>query len=261
MLTEAQAAGSRMQVLDWLDSGLFTPSINDMVRQTEFFVPLSGKRMPKGWHAPTEARLGKECETLIEDGLNSTILNWWLAVVPGANIPNWDLACEALYRGNRPALVLAEAKAHVKEFTDGRGGGGADNPDNRARIQQAITEAATALQVHAAGVNISYDKWYQFSNRVAFAWKLASHGIPTVLLYLGFAGDHGISNVPLRDDNHWRETVLSNTEGVFPRSLWERGIDCGAAPLWLMIRSRPCIRQSHLKAEADRADVAADQSL
>jgi len=106
MLAQNRAAGSRMHVLDWLDGGLFIPSINEMIlRPTEFFVPQSGKRMPKGWHDTNEALLGKRCGSLIDDDLNATILTWWLVNVRGANVPNWDLACEALYHGNRPALV------------------------------------------------------------------------------------------------------------------------------------------------------------
>src|SRR5450830_1790281 len=204
MLTRDRAAGSRMHILDWLDGGTFTPRINEMLRPTELFVPQSGKRMPSGWDNTDEARLGKECGALIDDSLNMTLANWWLINVAGANVPNWDLACEALYHGNRPALVLAEAKAYVREFTDGAGGHGSNNADNQKQIAKAIQEASDALSRHAPGVKISSNSWYQFSNRVAFAWKLASHGIPTALIYLGFLGDVGISTDPLRDDNYWR---------------------------------------------------------
>jgi hypothetical protein len=93
-----------------------------MLRPTQLFVPQSGKRMPRGWDNTDEARLGKECGALIDESLNATLLNWWLVNVGGANVPNWDLACEAMHHGNRPALVLAEAKAHVKEFLDGAAG-------------------------------------------------------------------------------------------------------------------------------------------
>jgi hypothetical protein len=248
MLSEDRAAGSRMHILDWLDGGSFIPSINEMIRPTEFFVPQSGKRMPKGWNDTDEARLGKKCGALIDDSLNSKLLNWWLVNEVGANIPNWDLACEALYDGNRPALVLAEAKAHVKEFTDGAGGHGSDNADNRKRIAGAIQEASDALSRHDLGVKISSERWYQFSNRVAFAWKLASYGIPTALIYLGFLGDKGISTEPLRHHEHWRETVLNSTRDIFPASLWERLIDINDAPLWFLIRSLPCTRQSRLQS-------------
>jgi len=233
-----------MHVLDWLDGGRFIPRINDMLQPTELFVPQSGKRMPRGWDNTDEARLGKECGALIDNSLNATLLNWWLVNVAGANVPNWDLACEALYHGNRPAIVLAEAKAYVREFTDGVRGNAAENPDNRTRIATAIDEARVGLSRHDPGVKISSERWYQFANRVAFAWKLASHGIPTALVYLGFLGDKQISTDPLGDHDHWRGTVLDNTREIFPASLWERAIYINGTPLWFLIRSLPCIRQS-----------------
>jgi hypothetical protein len=105
-----------------------------------------------------------------------------------------------------------------------------------------------ALVREAEGVRISSTAWYQFSNRVAFAWKVASQGVPTVLIYLGLTGDRGISSDPLRDNDHWRETVLNSTREFFFPSLWERPIHCNGTPLWLLIRSRPCIRQSPSQA-------------
>ena len=144
-----------MHLLDWLDGGSFIPSINEMLRPTELFVPQSGKRMPTGWDKTDEARLGKEWGGLIDGGLNDILLGWWLVHPAGANVPNWDLACQALYHGNKPALVLAEAKAHVKEFTDEAAGIGAVNPDNGKRIAKAIEEARADLSQRAGlGVKI-----------------------------------------------------------------------------------------------------------
>lgn len=88
MLTPDRAAGSRMHVLDWLDGGRFVSSINKMLRPTGLFVPQSGKRMPWGWDRPDEARLGRECGSLIDDCLNATLLDWWLVKLRGANVPN-----------------------------------------------------------------------------------------------------------------------------------------------------------------------------
>jgi hypothetical protein len=36
--------------------------------------------------------------------------------------------------------------------------------------------------------HISRDNRYQMSNRFAWSWKLASVGVPVVLVYLGFVG-------------------------------------------------------------------------
>jgi hypothetical protein len=245
MLSVHPAAKSRMHVLNWLDGGMFIPSINELLQQTEFFVPQCGKRMPSGWNNPNEALLGKECGSLIDNNLNDTILRWWLAKPhPRANIPNWDLICEAIYQGKRPALVLAEAKAYVTEFTRESKGQGGDNPDNRNQISQAIEQAREALSQHDVGVKISADRWYQFANRVAFSWKLATHGIPTALIYVGFTGDLGAGVDYLRDHNHWRKTVIENTQEIFPRSLWEKPIDINGIPLSFLIRSLPYTRQS-----------------
>jgi hypothetical protein len=227
---------------------MFIPSINEMIRPTKLFVPQSGKRMPNGWHSPDEARLGKDCGSLIDNCLNAKLLRWWLVNEKGANVANWDLACEALYDGNKPALVLSEAKAYVKEFTRGASGNDAKNEDNRSRIKAAIEEACEGLSALVPGVNISSDNWYQFSNRVAFAWKLASLRIPTALIYLGFLGDDGISADPLQDHDHWRETVLKHTSAIFPSSAWERRLDVNGTPLWFLIRSLPSTRQSRPSA-------------
>lgn len=251
MLSEDRAAGSRMHVLDWLDGGNFTSSVNEMIRPTGFFVPESGNRMPKGWDSTDEARFGKACGALINDVLNETLQKWWLVNVRGANVPNWDLACEALYHGDKPALVILEAKAYVREFTSGASGQRGKNVKNREQIKKAIQQACNDLSRHAAGVKISSDSWYQFSNRIAFAWKLASQGIPTALIYLGFVGDKGIGGADLlRDHNHWRETVINSTRDIFPASLWELPLDINGTSLLFLVRSLPCGRQSPLRALA-----------
>ncbi|SPP92003.1 hypothetical protein [Bradyrhizobium vignae] len=233
-----------MHVLDWLDAGAFVSSINQMLQPSEFFVPQSGKRMPTGWDNPDEARFGKRSGGLIDPALDPQLLNWWLVNSSGANVPNWDLACQALHHENRTGLVLVEAKAYVREFTEGARGHGAGNEQNATRIAAAIDEAASELSRHAPGVRISSNAWYQFSNRIAWAWKLASLGIPTALVYLGFTGDESIARDLLKDDDHWRDVVISSTKDIFPPSLWDRFLDVGGTPLWFLLRSRACVRPS-----------------
>jgi hypothetical protein len=54
--------------------------------------------------------------SLSNNSLNTTILNWLLVNAANfSNIPIVHLACEALYHGNKPVLVLAEAKTYVNE--------------------------------------------------------------------------------------------------------------------------------------------------
>ncbi len=57
------------------------------------------------------------------------------------------------------------------------------------QIGDAISEARGALSHFCSSISISRDTHYQLSNRIAYTWKLASVGIPTILLYLGFIND------------------------------------------------------------------------
>ena len=91
-LAQDRAAGSRMHMLDCLEGGLFISDLNSMLRPTNFFVPQSGNRMPAGWHETTEAKLGKECESLIDDGLNIKVAK---------------LVAGQCHRGQRPQLGLS----------------------------------------------------------------------------------------------------------------------------------------------------------
>jgi hypothetical protein len=72
--------------------------------------------------------------------------------------------------------------------------------------------------------------------------------MPTVLIYLGFLGDEGIGPDAFRDHAHWKETVLHNTRNVLPASAWEHRVEIDGTPLWLLIRSLPCARQSPIQA-------------
>ena len=82
--------------------------------------------------------------------------------------------------------------------------------------------------------------------RVAFAWKLASLGIPTVLTHLGFVGDVGIADVgaPFDSPGHFDAVFADYARSVVPIALFERRIECGLAPMWLLVRSRAVLQAS-----------------
>jgi hypothetical protein len=178
----------------------------------------------------------------------STLRRWWLRVDrPKANDPNWDLVTTATFPGRGRGLVLFEAKAYEEELTKEEKGKSADSdPDNHDQIGKAIEEAALGLGGRARGVNIQRDSHYQFSNRVAFAWKLASEGVATVLVYLGFTRDSGIADLgrPLADDADWQRVFHAHIDGVFPANLLEREIRCGKSAMWLIVRSLAGKRRS-----------------
>jgi hypothetical protein len=184
-----------------------------------------------------------------QDDVWSQLRTWWLAHEQGANTPNWDIAVSCEIEG-RTGLILVEAKANAPELSHS----GKVLPlkssdasqENHKRIGQAIDEACTALRRLASGIAITRDSHYQLANRVAFAWKLASLGIPTVLVYLGFLGDYGITDAgePFRDEPHWHNVFEAYAHATVPPELFERRLDCGLAPTWFLVRARPVLTAS-----------------
>jgi hypothetical protein len=228
-------AGSRMHVLDWVEGhdGDFVDSINLLLRPTGAVVEREGPWRPRGYVDPAEALLDRPSGALLSLEISLRLRAWWLFIDrPTSSDPNWDLAAAAVFPGGRRGLVLVEAKAHAGEL-DGEAGGKRLSQDaspnslaNHKRIADAIAEARDALGGAAAGVRISRDKCYQLSNRIAFAWKAAAEGIPTVLIYLGFTGDEVVGRLskPIYDGAKWSELVSTHTADILPASMWEREI-------------------------------------
>ena len=206
--------------------------------------------MPKGYEHPDEARLERFGRTVTSlPDIWDELAEWWLVKRAGANTPNWDLALECEIEG-RGGLVLVEAKANERELSSaGKPAAkhaSANSRANHARIGVAISEASAALQVKFPETRLAINAHYQLANRMAFAWKLANLGIPTVLIYLGFTGDAGIADagVPFRDHQHWHDHFSAHLAQVAPITMAEQRIDCGAAPFWLLTRSRNVLEQS-----------------
>ena len=171
---------------------------------------------------------------------------WWLVVWRGrsTNTPNWDLAATCMTKGER-GLLLVEAKAHEDEL-DGAGkrspktGNGWKNHDS---IRAAIAQANTGLS-HASGGEwyLSRDNHYQLSNRFAWAWKLASIGVPVVLVYLGFldADDmaKGDGDTRLfRSHDDWEAALRSHANGIVDESCWNRELEVDGVSLRALVRS------------------------
>lgn len=214
------------------------------------------KWMPGGYGAPEEARL----ETFGPEALPSSnawpqLREWWLGHRRRGNTPNWDIALSCEIEG-QAGLVLVEAKANVPELSRfGKSLPQDASPASRAnheRIGRAIQEACVALRCVEPATTISRDSHYQLANRIAFTWKLASLGVPTVLVYLGFLGDHGIADAgaPFQDNAHWKNTFSAYAHKAVPRVLFERRIDCGAASAWFLERARDVLQVSGPRASA-----------
>ena len=167
----------------------------------------------------------------------------------GANTPNWDLALVCEIEGE-PGLVLVEAKAHAAELKEeGKTpvqANSQNSADNDRQIRNAIAEAAEELAVLGHATQISADAHYQLSNRLAFTWKLASLGVPTVLIYLGFLGDTGLGAGfrPFLSHDDWKAVLTAHAHGVGAESLFETHFVVAGTPAWVLVRSRPVLEVS-----------------
>jgi hypothetical protein len=244
-------AGSRMHVLDWVEglAGPFRDGLNSLIATTGAKVLPSAKWMP---YSSTE--IGRrEARLMMDDGLldevrQGALRAWWLAGAdPRGNEPAWDLAATAVWPDGREGLILVDATAHASELSAvGKEVPPRDAPrrrENHESIGDAIAEARAALGGAAAGINISRDRHYHLSSRIAFAWKLARLGTPVVLVSLGFIGDHGMAG-HLTSETHWRHVFETHCRDVLPPALLDRELSCGAASFWPLVRARMGVRLS-----------------
>ena len=244
--------GSRKHVLDWVEHPTFLAELLALVRRTVVRLTPTPIYMPLGYAVPREARLERFGPKFLP-GLSAwkDLQQWWLAHPKGANTPNWDIALGCEING-QSGLILVESKANVPELSEG---GKFSDPkasknskENHERIADAITEAREGFVRSGYYIDIDRDRHYQLSNRLAFTWKLATLGIPTVLVYLGFTGDKGISDAgePFRDEAHWKEVFRAYAAGVKVASLFEqeRPIVVNGTAIWCLIRARPVLENS-----------------
>jgi hypothetical protein len=168
--------------------------------------------MPEGLCWPEEARLG-ETPGFLSDKHRILVTDWWLAVPERANTPNWDIVATCKVAGHK-GLLMVEAKAHAGELKSNDCCGA--NGKNCERIETAIQQASEAL---GEGWRLSMDSHYQLSNRFAWAWKVASLGVPVVLVYLGFLNANEMSK-PFVGHEAWERCLLAYADGTVPRNLW-----------------------------------------
>jgi|SRR5208337_1991854 len=192
--------------------------------------------MPRGFAAPREARLG-EAVNLLSTENRALVSDWWLAVRhPKANTPNWDIAFTARI-DEREGLVLVEAKAHENELSaGGKAVTKRTNTDNRKQIEACCVKAGEKLNACLPGWNLSATRNYQLCNRFAWAWKVATLGIPVVLVYLGFL-DADEMPIPLRSGPGWKALMRAHSDGIVPDTAWDAPIMVGVTPLYASIRA------------------------
>jgi len=152
-------------------------------------------------------------------------------------------------------LILVEGKAHATELrVEGKIKQQRKNAQEQARtdanhekIGKAISEVSLALQHIVPGISLTRDRCYQFANRIAFSWKLASMRIPVAIIYLGFIGDVGISSGvddSFSEPKRWRKAFAEHTAQHFPVKMRGCEINCDSASFWLLVRELQVLRQS-----------------
>jgi len=250
--------GSRKHVLDWTARPKFASELTALVPSIPVKITAAAKWMPRGFQDPVEARL----ESLGPEWIPShpawaKLEDWWLLHKRYANTPNWDIAVGCTI-GNRPGLVLVEAKANWPELkVDGKvldKNAPKNSQENHQQIGRAIDEARAGWQRIHPQVAITRDSHYQLANRLAFTWKLGMFGFPVVLVYLGFTGDEGIRGVgdPFVSDQDWQRAFSEYADGILPLELLDRRIDLGPAPVWLVSRSLSVLEVSPQAASRQR---------
>ena len=217
--------GSRKHVLDLIDRNDFIHTMNNILQPYDANVTDNKTVQPKGLRDVFEYELQYfiNRHNLAErfpslNDVNSNFNKWWNP--RGGKAPTWDMISLCQLNG-KEAILLVEAKAHVKEF-DLKGKRLKDKPSdgsitNHNNIEARIKEACDNLNCTYTGFNISRDKHYQLSNRVAFAWQLKQLNVPVVLLYLGFTGDEYFKDF-FKDHSHWEQEFTNYIKEVIPVS-------------------------------------------
>lgn len=189
--------------------------------------------MPDGILKMDEAKV-HENFPLLDDAQKQHLLDWWLHTQPHANTPNWDIVSTCTIEQKR-GLLLVEAKAHKNELSSS--GKPTGNQANHDWIERAIEEANTNLNAVLDGWKLQRDKSYQLANRFAWAWKLASMGIPVVLVYLGFRNAEEMGKGMFVTHGDWKTCVLDHARPFVPQSAWGQRLDIEGVPLFPLIRS------------------------
>ena len=185
----------------------------------------------------TEARIDRT-NCLVYPEIRNQLRKWWL--LHGGNTPNWDIASTCHIEGKR-GLILVEAKAHEKEL-DVKGKSLSkkapqNSKENHEQIRDAIAEANSNLPGNTW--NLSRDGHYQLSNRFAWSWKLASLGIPVVLVYLGFlkACEMADQGQPFGSKEEWERVLKEHCQDTIDNTCWEKRLYISDTPFIPLIRS------------------------
>lgn len=195
--------------------------------------------MPRGLRDFKETTLVDTIDFLPDDKCRA-LVKWWLEKTRGANLPNWDIASTCTIEGKK-GLLLVEAKAHDRELSEA----GKSQPTtinsqmNHSRIADAIEQANSGLNEALIGWKLTRDSHYQLSNRFAWTWKLASLGVPVILVYLGFLNAVEMSDrgLPFDSSKTWEICIRKHAKGFVPDDAWGGKLEINGTPICFQIRS------------------------
>ena len=191
---------------------------------------------PRGYLTPNEIRLG-DVSPLLDDNIRKKLIKWWLDIDKDTSrqTPNWDFACSALIN-NDPGLILIEAKAHQEELTK-KDWCKAKSEKSKLAIKLAIERANEKLDNIQRGFALDTFSHYQISNRFAWSWKLASKGIPVVLIYLGFLETAEMKQKILKSHQDWVKIMHDYSEHLVPEQVWGNKLQTGKKAVYPLICS------------------------
>lgn len=242
--------GSSHWLLQWMHikREAFTKELANLINISGLDVKITSKDW---WRPDCTLDGGVYPEEVTTQGIHKSILypehkkeisEWWIKHPKGANTPNWDFISGANIEGVQ-GLIIIEAKSHKNEIKkDGKilqNGSSDKSEENHIHIRQAIEEAKNRLSKNYKGINISIDNHYQLSNRIAYAWKFATLGIPIMLIYLGFINDMEMEDIgePFKSADEWNEFMKGCIKDIFPVELLEKKINCGKSYFYFLLRS------------------------
>ena len=80
---------------------------------------------------------------------------------------------------------------------------------------------------------------YQLCNRFAWSWKIASLGVPVVLIYLGFLNAREMLDQGEPFINHaaWKARLRSHAKSIVPEEAWGKRFQINGVPAWFLIKS------------------------
>lgn len=192
--------------------------------------------MPRGFLEPDEAKLG-ETAGFLSAVQREILTSWWLAVADQANTPNWDIVSTCKLEGQQ-GLILVEAKAYDKELKQ-KDECNSSNADNLEQIGKAIREANAGLNTILPRWSLSRDSHYQLCNRFAWSWKIATLGVPLILVYLGFLNAEEMADrgQPFHSTDEWVKMVRDHARKIVPDRAWNTSLKMNGTPMCALIRA------------------------